>query len=61
MDKDSDKTDGKNSPFFPPRDVINEIIQSIESTDKKLEKFYEIHGPELQVPPNHRPNVKSLK
>jgi len=61
MDKDLDKTGGKKSHFVPPSKVINEVIQSIESIDKKLEKFYEIHGTELQVPPNNQPNFRSLK
>jgi len=61
MDKDPDKTGGKKSHFVPPREVINEVIQSIESIDKKLEKFYEIHGTELQVPSNKQPNVRRLK
>jgi hypothetical protein len=61
MDKGPDKTGGKKSHFVPPREVINEVIQSIESIDKKLEKFYEIHGTKLQVPPNKQPNVRSLK
>jgi hypothetical protein len=61
MDKGPDKTGGKESQFVPPREVINEVIQSIESIDKKLEKFYEIHGTELQVPSNNQPNVRRLK
>jgi hypothetical protein len=61
MDKDPDKTGGKKSHFVPPMEVINEVIQSIESIDKKLEKFYEIHGTELQVPSNNQPNVRRLK
>jgi hypothetical protein len=61
MDKDPDKTGGEKSHFIPPRGVINEVIQSIESIDKKLEKFYEIHGTELQVPSNNQPNVRRLK
>ncbi len=61
MVKDPDKPDGNKSNFFPPRDVIKEVIQSIESIDKKLEKFYEIHGTELQVPPNNQPKARSLK
>ena len=58
MDKDPDKTGGKKSHFVPARKVINEVIQSIESIDKKLEKFYEIHGTELQVPSNNQPNIR---
>jgi hypothetical protein len=27
--------------------VIDEIIQSLEKVDKKIERFYEIHGTEL--------------
>ena len=61
MDKDPDKTGGKKSHFVPPREVIIEVIQSIERIDKKLEKFYEIHGTELQVPSNNQPNVRRLK
>jgi len=52
---------GKKSHSVPPREVINEVIQSIESIDKKLEKFYEIYGTELQVPSNNQPNVRRLK
>ncbi|MBW1997800.1 MAG: hypothetical protein JRJ29_07530 [Deltaproteobacteria bacterium] len=54
MDKDHDKAGGKASRLVPPREVINEVIQSIESVDKKLERFFEIHGTELQVPYNNQ-------
>jgi hypothetical protein len=61
MEKDRDRTAGKKSHFFSPRDVINEVIQSIDSVDKKLEKFYKIHGTELQMPPNSQSKARSLK
>ena len=61
MDKGIGKTGGKKSHFVPTRDVINEVIQSVESVEKMLEKFYEIHGKREQVPLNKQANVRSLK
>lgn len=58
MDKNPDRTGAKQSHFVPPERVINEVIQSIEKVDRKIEEFYEIHGKELLVTPDSRPDFR---
>jgi len=41
--------------------VVNEVIQAIESVDKKIEQFFEIHGNELQMPHSNRPTFRGVK
>jgi hypothetical protein len=36
-------------PSSPLRVIIDEVIQSIETVDMKLEEFFEIHGTDLQI------------
>ena len=61
MDRKLDKAEGNKSDHVPPESVISEVIKSLESVDRKLKKFYEIHGNEMQVNPNNRPNLRRLK
>lgn len=61
MDRKLDKAEENKSDHVPPESVISEVIKSLESVDRKLKKFYEIHGNEMQVNPNNRPNLRRLK
>jgi hypothetical protein len=61
MDKKLDKAEENKSDYVPPESVINEVIKSLESVDRKLKEFYEIHGNEMQVNSNNRPNLRRLK
>jgi hypothetical protein len=61
MDKKRDKAEESKSDYVPPESVISEVIKSLESVDRKLKAFYEIHGNEMQVNPKNRPNLRSLK
>lgn len=61
MDKKLDKTERNKSDYVPPESVISEVIESLESVDRKLKAFYEIHGNEMQVNPKDRPNLRRLK
>jgi hypothetical protein len=61
VDKNPEKMEGNESHSVPLQRVLNEVIQSIESVDKKIEQFYEIHGTELQVPSNNRPTFRTVK
>jgi hypothetical protein len=56
-----DKTEGIKSHSVSPEQAINEVIQSIESVDRKIRHFYEIHGAELQIPNKNRPTFRRLK
>ncbi|UCF85891.1 MAG: hypothetical protein JSV50_09745 [Desulfobacteraceae bacterium] len=49
MNRDSHEPDRKKSRSTPPELVIDEIIQTIERVDRKIEEFYEIHGTELKA------------
>jgi len=61
MDKKPDKTERKTSDYVCPKNVITEVIKALETVDRKLEAFYEIHGTEMQVTPNNRPDPKRLR
>ena len=61
MDKKPDKTERNKSRYATPENVISEVIKSLESVNRKLEAFYEIHGTELQVAPKKRLNFRRLK
>jgi len=61
MDKKLDKTKRNKSDFVSPESVISEVIKSLENVDRKLKAFYEIHGNEMQVNHNNRPNPRRLK
>jgi hypothetical protein len=61
MDKNPDKTEGNKSLFISPDEVIREVSESIESVDRKIKKFYEIHATELQVTPDNRPHIRRKK
>jgi len=61
MDKKLDRTERNISDYVSPESVISEVIKSLESIDRKLKAFYEIHGNEMQVNPNNQPNRRRLK
>jgi hypothetical protein len=61
MDRKPDKTERNKSDYVSPKNVISEVIKSLESVDRKLEAFYEIHGTEMQVTPNNRSDFRRLK
>ena len=61
MDKKLDKAEENKSDYVPPENVISEVVKSLESVDRKLKEFYEIHGNEMQVNPNNRPNLRRLR
>ena len=54
MDKNPDKMEENRSHSVPLERAVNEVIQAIESVDKKIRQFYEIHGTELQTPNKNR-------
>jgi hypothetical protein len=58
MDKNRDKIDGNKSLSVSPYEVIKEVRESLESVDRKIQKFYEIHATELQVKPEYHPNFR---
>ena len=58
MENNPDKPGGNKSHSVSPEQVINEVIQSIESLDRQLEKFYEIHGTESQVKHDNRSDFR---
>jgi hypothetical protein len=41
--------------------IIEEVIQSIETVDMKLKKFFEIHGTDLQISREIRSNSRRRK
>ena len=61
MDKDPGKTGENKSGSGPPRVVIDEVIQSIETVDRKIEEFFAIHGTDLQISRDKRPNFRRGK
>ena len=61
MDKDSGNT-VKNKPrSAPPKALIQEVIRSIKTIDRKIEEFYAIHGTDLQMSRDKRPNSRREK
>jgi ribosomal protein S27E len=61
MDKNHDNSHGNKSYSDPLEAVIKDVIQTIETVDKKMEEFYAIHGTELQVTPNNRHEFRGVK
>lgn len=61
MDKNPDKTEGNKSLSVPPDEVIKEVSESIESVDRKIQRFYEIHATELQVTPDNHSGFRRGK
>jgi hypothetical protein len=57
MENNYDKPSGKK-PASGPSELINEVIQSIESVDRKIEEFYEIHETELKVTRDNRADFR---
>jgi hypothetical protein len=56
MDKNPDKTEGNKSLPVSPDEVIKEVRESLESVDKKIQRFYEIHATEMQAKPGYQLN-----
>ena len=48
-------------PSSPLEVIIEEVIQSIETVDMKLKKFFEIHGTDLQIKREIRSNPRRGK
>jgi hypothetical protein len=61
MDRNHDNSRGNKSHSDPLEAVIKDVIQTIETVDRKIEEFYAIHGTELQVTPDNRPEFRRLK
>lgn len=61
MAKDPGKTGGNKSGSASPEGVVEEVIQSIETVDKKMEAFFAIHGTDLQTSLDKRPDSRSVK
>jgi hypothetical protein len=62
MHKDPDETGAKKPHFSTPEEtVIAEIIQAIETVDRKIEEFYAVHGTEIQVIHDNRDGFRRLK
>ena len=61
MDKDLSKTDENKSDSTPPGGIIEEVIQSIETVDRKIEEFFAIHGTDLQIIREIRSNFRGGK
>ena len=61
MDKDAGNTGKNKSHSAPPKALIQEVIRSIETIDKKIEEFYAIHGTDLQMSRDNRPNSRREK
>jgi hypothetical protein len=55
MDKNPDKTGGNKSHFTSPESVIKDVIQSIETVDRKIKEFYAIYGTDLQMTRDNPP------
>lgn len=58
MDKNPDSTEGNKSLSVSPDEVIKEVRESLESVDRKIQRFYEIHASKLQVKPDYHPNFR---
>jgi hypothetical protein len=62
MHKDPDETDSKKPHLSTPEEtVMAEIIQAIETVDRKIEEFYAVHGTEIQVIHDDRYGFRRLK
>jgi hypothetical protein len=49
MDKNPDRMEENKSLTVYPDEVIKEVSESIDSVDRKIQRFYEIHATELQM------------
>jgi hypothetical protein len=61
MGKDPGETGENKSGSASPEGVIEEVIQSIETVDRKLEEFFAIHGTDLQTSRDNRPDLRRVK
>jgi len=56
MHKDPGKRSENKSGPVHPQLIIDEVIQSIETVDRKIEEFFAIHGKDLQISHDKRRN-----
>ena len=61
MDKDPSKMVENKSRSVTPEALIKEVIQSIETIDRKIEEFFAIHGTDLKTSRDNRPNFRRRK
>jgi hypothetical protein len=61
MAKDPGKTDEHKSGSDSAEGVIEEVIQSIETVDRKIEEFFTIHGTDLQTGRDKRRDFRRVK
>ena len=61
MDKDPSKMRENKSPSVPPKALIKDVIQSLETIDRKMEEFYAIHGTDLHMGRDNPPNTRRMK
>jgi hypothetical protein len=61
MDKDLPKRDKNKSDSTPARVLIEEVIRSVQTVDRKIEEFFAIHGTDLEISRDTRPNFRREK
>lgn len=61
MVKDPGKTDENKSGSASPEGIVEEVIESIETVDRKIEQFFAIHGTDLQTSLDSRPDFRRVK
>ena len=61
MAKDPGKTGENKSGSASPGGVVEEVIESIETVDRKMEEFFAIHGADLQTSLDNRPHFWRVK
>ena len=61
MAKDPGKTDENKSGSASPEGVVEEVIESIETIDRKMEEFFAIHVADLQTSLDKRPHSRRVK
>ncbi len=61
MAKDPGKTDENKSGSASPEGIVEEVIESIETVDRKIELFFAIHGTDLQTSLDRSPGSRRVK
>ncbi len=61
MGKGPTETGENKSGSTSPEGVIEEVIQSIETVDRKMEEFFAIHGTDLQTSRDKRSDFRRVK
>ena len=61
MDQNSGNTVKNKSHSSPPKAVIQEVLRSIDSVDRRIEEFYAIHGTDFQRSRDNRLNARREK